>query len=165
MSVTAQLVDQIKTARQWTNNLLADIAEKDWLTMPGGGVGHTLWQVGHLAASQVALVHVRCFGRDYSSHAPLSYRDLFGKDSTPSADPSIYPPIKVVREFFERALRETLDLVSTMDEAALAETAGGAAHPYFSTKAGAVAMVAMHETFHGGQIALIRRVLGKRPLR
>ena len=118
-----------------------------------------------MAASQVALVHVRCFGRDYASHAPLSYRDLFGKDSTPSADASKYPSIKVVREFFVHTLRETLDLISTMDEAALEEKTSGAAHPYFSTRAGAVAMVAMHETFHGGQIALIRRVLGKQPLR
>jgi hypothetical protein len=162
---TKQLVDQIKTARQWTNTLLADIAEPDWYTMPGGGVGHTLWQVGHLASSQIALVHSRCFGKDFAAHAPASYRDVFGKGSTPSADPRNYPSIKEVRDFSERIQRETLDLVSTMDEAALAEKTAGDAHPYFSTKAGAVAMVAMHETFHGGQIAQIRRVLGRKPLR
>jgi hypothetical protein len=165
VSVIEQLQVQLRTARQWTNSLLADIAESEWFTPPRAGLGHAAWQVGHLAVSQVALVHGRCFGKAMSDHLPESYKALFGRGSTPVAEQAKYPPIAEIRSAFDRVQAESLQLVGRMSEADLSAATIGDPHPLFSTKGGAAAMAAMHETFHAGQIAMIRRFAGKSPLR
>ncbi|MFQ5428846.1 MAG: hypothetical protein ACE5E1_00940 [Phycisphaerae bacterium] len=85
MTKTELLVDRLQVARRWTKDLLADIDEGEWFNMPTAGVGHVAWQVGHLASSQVALIHVRCFGRDYEQCLPRRFREAFGRGSTPVA--------------------------------------------------------------------------------
>ena len=55
-----------------------------------------------------------------------------------------------------------------MDDALLAERAygaDGARHPHYDDKSGAVSHCNRHEAFHAGQIATIRRLLGKSFLR
>ena len=70
MNKAELLVDRMKAARNWTLGLLEDIKDAAWFTMPAPNTTHVAWQVGHLAVSQVALVHVRCFDRPYDQCAP-----------------------------------------------------------------------------------------------
>ena len=133
--------------------------------MPAPGINHVAWQVGHLAASQVALIHVRCFAKDYDHCAPAGFREKFGKGSSPLPDPSAYPAVADIRVAFGRIQAEAIDLIAAMSEADLNNPAGADPHPLFSTKQGAIATTALHETFHAGQIALLRRLAGKPPLR
>ncbi len=165
MNKLEMLIDRLQVARTWTKGLLTDVEESRWFDPPAPGVGHVAWQVGHLASSQVALIHVRCFGREYTQHAPERFRQTFGKGSTPVADPTAYPPISEIRRMFDQLHRESIDLIRGMTDAELDEPTLGEAHPMFTTKAGAIGTAAIHETFHGGQIALIRRLAGKKPLR
>lgn len=165
MSTLDLLIERLQTARKWTCNLLADIEEARWFDPPAPGAGHVAWQVGHLAASQVVLVHVRCFDRVYTDHLSATLRDAFGRGSKPVADRSAYPPISDIRAIFDRIHREAIDLVSGMSAAELDSATTGDPHPMFSTKGQAIGMAAMHESFHAGQIALIRRLAGKPPLR
>ena len=165
MTTLDLLIDRLHIARHWTANLLADIDEARWFDAPAPGAGHVAWQVGHLAASQVVLVHVRCFDRTYTDHLSAAFRDAFGRGSTPVANPAAYPPISDIRAAFERIHRESIELISGLNPAELDATVFGEAHPMFSTKGGAIGMAALHETFHAGQIALIRRLAGKAPLR
>lgn len=159
------LIDRLQVARNWTCNLLADIEEARWFDAPAPGAGHVAWQVGHLAASQVVLIHVRCFERTYTDHLSALFRDQFGRGSTPVANPAAYPPISDIRTAFDRIHRESIEMISGMNREELDSPTAGEPHPMFSTKAGAIGMAAMHETFHAGQIALIRRLAGKPPLR
>lgn len=165
MKITDLLVDRLQTGRMWTNSLLADIEESRWFEMPHPGVGHVAWQVGHLAASQIVLIHVRCFGMAYTDVAPDSIRTTFARGSTPVADKSKYPSIAEIRALFDRVQNDVIHRVSGMSESELDEQAGAEPHPMLKYKAGAIAMAAMHETFHAGQIAMIRRIFGKAPLR
>jgi hypothetical protein len=159
------LCDRLTVARGWTSSLLEDIDQSTWFNMPAPGINHVAWQVGHLAASQVSLIHVRCFAKDYDRCAPPGFREMFGKGSTPNANPGAYPPLADVRAAFDRIQAEALDLIASMSESDLNSPAGAEPHPLFSTKQGAIATTAMHETFHAGQIALLRRLAGKPPLR
>ena len=55
-----------------------------------------------------------------------------------------------------------------MSDAKLSEPAygkDGAPHPHYTRVAGAVGHASRHEAFHAGQIALLRRLLGKQFLR
>lgn len=159
------LLDRVTTARKWTNDLITDVEEAKWFDMPAGGIGHVAWQLGHLAASQVALVHMRCFGKKFTDVAPDSFRKTFGRGSEPVADRTKYPPLGEIRSEFDRIQADVLKLVSGLPDAALDEPAGAEPHPMFTTRCGAVGMVALHETFHAGQIAVLRRLFGKAPLR
>lgn len=165
MNMNDFLRDRLTVARSWTMSLLEDIDESTWFDMPAPGTNHVAWQIGHLAASQVALIHVRCFGKDYDHCAPAGFREKFGKGSTPLADPSAYPSIADIRAAFDRIQTEALDLIAALSESDLDSPTGGEQHPLFSTKQGAIATAALHETFHAGQIALLRRLAGKPPLR
>lgn len=163
MDAIVLLKDRLTLARKWTNDLIADIDESQWFFQPGPGLGHVAWQLGHLAASQIVLVHMRCFGRKFEDCAPADYMGTFARGSTPVADPSKYPSIKMIREFFNRTQAEVLDKVSGLSAADLDQATEP--HPMFTNRGGAIGMAAMHETFHAGQIAMIRRLMGKTFLR
>jgi len=165
MDMISLLLDRLQSARNWTNSLLEDVDESKWFDAPGPKLGHIAWQVGHLASSQIILVHMRCFGKEYAGCAPAEYQKLFGRGSTPVADPAAYPPISRIREFFSRIHGECLDMIAKMPTPELDKPAGAEPHPMFTNKAGAIGMAAMHECFHAGQIAMIRRLMGKPPLR
>ncbi len=166
MTTLEFLIDRLMTARKWTNSLLVDIEESQWFTMPPtGGTGHIAWQIGHLAASQLVLIPNRCFNRPFTEFVTDEFRAPFMRGSTPHADPSEYPPLAEIKNFFERTQQTCIELVRSMPETELTEPAGSDPHPLFSNKAGAISVAALHETFHAGQIAMIRRSLGKNPLR
>ena len=159
------LIERISKARGWTESLIADIDERQWFEMPAPGVGHVAWQLGHLAASQIALVHVRCLGKSADACIDPALRGAFGKGSTPVADASRYPSIADIRKLFDETQHQVIETIRNMSDADLDAPAGTDPHPLFDTKGGALATAAMHETFHAGQIAMSRRIWGKKPLR
>ena len=159
------LINRLEVARHWTASLLKDIEPSAWFDPPGPGLGHAAWQAGHLAASQIMLLHVRCLGKKFPDCAPAEYQKLFARGSTPVADAKAYPPLSTIRDFFDRTQKECLEMIRAMPVAELDKPAGAEPHPMFSDKAGAISTLTMHECFHAGQIALIRRLRGKAPLR
>jgi uncharacterized damage-inducible protein DinB len=159
------LADRLKLSRKWTTDLIADIDESTWFDPPCKGFGHVAWQLGHLGASQIALIHIRCFGKKFTDHAPENYLKLFGRGSEPVGGAANYPAIRDIRAFFERIQQESLQLIGSVDDASLTMATTGDPHPMFQDRSGAMAMAATHETFHAGQIAMIRRLAGKKPLR
>jgi len=85
-----------------------------------------------------------------------------------SAKEHDYPSVQTVLGTMTEVHAKTLAAVGGMSDALLAEPAyggDGKPHPHYKDKAGAVAHCNRHEAFHAGQIALIRRLLGKAFLR
>ena len=113
------------------------------------------------------LVHVRCLGRNA---LPESFVRRFpiGEPVRP-ARAFDYPPVDEVLRTMDEVHERTCAAVRAMDDALLAEPAysadGKTPHPHYRDKRGAVAHCALHETFHAGQLATIRRLLGKPFLR
>ncbi len=160
------LADQLDWTRQWTLKLLADLKGDDWVFQPAAGLAHPLWLCGHLACSQHLLIHVRCLGKgvleeSFTKHFPIGGPVKSGKEHD-------YPPVATVLSTMEEVQQQTLSAVRGMSDALLAEPAfggDGKPHPHYKDKAGAVAHCNRHEAFHAGQIAMIRRLLGKAFLR
>jgi len=165
VSMQSFLVERIEIARAWTRSLIADIEPERWFEMPAPGVGHVAWQLGHLAVSQVALIHMRCFDKPLDACIAPALRDTFGRGSTPIGDPSAYPAADDVRALFDSIQHEAVELIRGLPDAELDAKPGVDPHPLFHTKAGAINTAAMHETFHAGQIAMMRRIWGRAPLR
>ena len=165
MNKAELLADRLQAARRWTLSLLNDIPESTWFDMSAAGHTHVAWQVGHLTASIVSLIHVRCLGRAFEDCLPADLREKFGIGSSPVADAAAHPPAAEIRALFDRIHADAVAAVTEMTEADLSSPAGGPPHPLFTTREEAVATAVMHEAFHAGQLALLRRLAGKGPLR
>lgn len=166
MSLGAILADQLDGTRDWTMRLLSDIGGGDWTFAPAAGLAHPLWICGHLAVSQHLLIHVRCLGRgvldeDFCANFPIG-------GPVPGADRQGYPPPDELLAVMAATHERTLEAVQNVDGATLAEPAfgaGGQPHPHYRDKLGAITHCMRHEAFHAGQLAMIRRLLGKPFLR
>lgn len=166
MTQTELLAEQLDGSRQWTLMLLADMNGDDWTHQPGPGLAHALWICGHLTSAQNTLIHVRCLGTPALDDSFKAHFAL-GKPVA-SATEHAYPSVDAVRATMDEVHQKTLSAIRSMSDAVLDEPASGAEgrpHPHYSDKRGAVAHCNRHEAFHAGQLATIRRLLGKPFLR
>jgi hypothetical protein len=166
MTVGEVLAEQLDGTRDWTLKLIADLKGDDWRFAPMPGLAHPLWLCGHLAVSQDILIHARCLGRGVVDPAFAAKFPIGGP--VPSAGEAVYPSPEAIRRVMDETHARTLAAVRGMPDALLAEPAfgkDGAIHPHYRDKRGAVSHCVRHEAFHAGQIAMIRRLLGKPFLR
>lgn len=158
-------VRQIEFARSYTWTLLEDLDDEEWFVRPVPDQSHIAWQVGHITMAQYALTLLRIRGKEPEDQDFItnSFFKFFKKGS--SAQPSdTGPSLSDIRSTFQavydRAMMEmpnySLDL---LDESLPA--------PFFATptKLGSMLFASHHELLHAGQIGLIRRLLGKPPVR
>lgn len=167
MTISEFLAEELQDTREWTRKLIADLHGDDWVFQPAPGLAHPLWICGHLAVSQHTLVFVRCLKQNilvesFSRHFPIGGPIASAKDYG-------YPNIANILDTMEDMHEQTVAAVHGMSDALLSEPAfaadGKSPHPHYKDKRGAVAHCNRHEAFHAGQLAMIRRLLGKQFLR
>ncbi len=156
---------QIVAAREYTLTLLADLEPEQWLQTPGE-TSSIAWQVGHLAMAEYGLCMFRIRGRRETDLQLMSgrFRKQFSRGSTPPSDPARCPSPEEIRQVFDRVHQQALEELAAVREQDLAERIEEP-HVVFDTKLGALFFCAHHEMLHAGQIGLLRRWLGKPPLR
>ena len=157
---------QIEFARGYTLQLLEDVDDADWFRQPTEGVSHIAWQVGHLAMAEYALTMIRVRGKEPEDEQiiPANFFRRFQKGTTPAPDAAEYPTPDEIRQVLarvhERALQELNGYTDDDLDVKLPEP-----HAVFDTKLGSVFFCSAHELIHAGQIGLLRRLLGKKPVR
>jgi hypothetical protein len=165
--VTLQLaIQQIEFARGYVRGILAEIDEAEWFTMPAGAPTHVAWQVGHLAMAEYGLCLFRQRGRQEIDLELMTsgFRKQFSRGSVPAADAEQYPPLAEIRATFDRVHAQFVKEAATFTEQQLAEPVE---MPYavHATKLGCLLFCSHHEMLHAGQLGLLRRLLGKQPIR
>lgn len=157
---------RIARARQYTKQLLEDIEDELWLVRPEGCPTHVAWQVGHIAMAQYALCLMRVREAQPGDRELMSrpFRKQFSKGSAPAGDTENHPTPAEIRRVFDAVHAQVLKEAPLLDEAEL-EQELAAPHEMFTTKIGALHFSADHEMLHAGQIGLLRRMLGKAPVR
>jgi hypothetical protein len=159
-------IKQIEFARGYTLSLLADVADDEWFLMPGGAQTHLAWQMGHLAMAQYGLTLFRQRGRQPEDLDLMTstFRKQFSKGTTPQPDPGQNPPLAEIRATFDRVYEQMQKEVPQIAAVSLDEPIDMpfAAYP---TKLGALLFCSHHELLHAGQIGILRRLLGKPPIR
>jgi DinB family protein len=159
-------IQQIEFARSYMLSILAEIDEADWFTMPHGCPTHVAWQVGHLAMAEYGLCLFRQRGRQETDAELMSssFRKQFSRGSVPEADASKYPSPAEIRATLDRVHAQVLKEAATFTAEQLQEPVDlpYAAEP---TKLGALLFCSHHEMLHAGQLGLLRRLLGKQPIR
>ncbi len=160
------VVRQIRFAREYTLSLIGDIQPEDWFRQPSEGVSHLAWQVGHLAMAQYGLCLFRMRGRADIDMELMSssFRKKFSKGTTPDPDASRNPRPEEIRGVFDRVCEQSLLELANVTDSQLDEPID---MPYaaYPTKFGGLLFCSHHEMLHAGQIGLLRRLLGKSPVR
>jgi uncharacterized damage-inducible protein DinB len=165
MSRLDEALQQIKFARQYTTELLEQTDHADWFRMPTEGVTHIAWQVGHLALAEYFLLLDRIRGRKAEDADLISdqFRALFTRLSEPIRDQSKYPKPAEIRAIFDRVHQQALAELAHVPDDVLDQPVDRP-HRVFTTKLGALIWFPQHELLHTGQIALLRRMFGAKPM-
>lgn len=157
---------QIASAREYTLSLLDDLEPEEWFQMPREPVSHIAWQVGHIAMAQfrLCLERLRNLQPGDWELVPKDFLKTFGKGTTPEVERSRYPNPQEIRAAMNRVHESVLQEIPQYTEDDLTTPLRNP-HPIFKTKLEALYFSAQHEMLHAGQIGLLRRLIGKRPLR
>lgn len=165
MSRIRTAIQQMAFARRYTLSLLNTIPAEQWFVMPQPGTTHVAWQVGHLAMAQYRLCLERWRGVRPEDEAliPTPFLNLFLRDSVPNADAAAYPPAAEIRAVFDRVYDFTMNAVAGYDEAEF-DLPVRTPHKLCATRGECLFWASAHEMLHAGQIGLLRRLLGHKPV-
>jgi DinB superfamily len=159
-------LDRVAIARGFTKQFLAELTPEEWFWQPPELTTHVAWQVAHLSVAQYRLCLERIRGRVAADDdmMPVAYLERFMLSSQPVAGTANNPPIAEIERVFDGVHQLSLtELAERTDEDM--DVPLEQPRPLFRTKLGAVEWCAQHEFVHAGQIALLRRLMGKAPLR
>ena len=158
---------RIEFVRGYTLSLLEDLDDEDWFWMPAGLTTHIAWQVGHIAMSEYGLTLFQQRGRQREVDAELmssKFRKLFMRGTVPLADREGHPQPDEILQVLNRVHAQMRKEVVTFDGDQLDEPLGPPTSAY-ATRYGALLFAGDHEMLHAGQIGMLRRLMGKQPLR
>ena len=166
MTMLEAAVGQIKFAREYCLELLDHTPDEVWFDMPAGLPTHIAWQVGHIAMAQFRLCLERLRNLQLGDWDLISKNFLrtFAKGTVPAEDLSDYPKPDEIEAVLHRVYDAVLKEIPNYEEHDL-EVPFRNPHPIFKTKKEALFFSAQHEMLHAGQIGILRRLLGKSPVR
>ena len=165
MSRLREALDQIDFARRYTLERLDGVPQSDWFTVPPGGVSHVAWQAGHLALTEYRICLARLRPRTPEDEALMpidSYMKLFGAGTNPGPAAE-YPPAAEIRAALNRVHARVMDELASYPDADL-DLPPLIPHPLCATRIASLRYGPLHEMIHCGQIAMIRRMLGQKPI-
>ena len=164
MSRLTEALDQIDFARRYTRERIETVPLADWFTIPPGGVTNVAWQVAHLARSEYRLCLVRLRPRSAADAELISDEvlALFGTNTVPTSAAEFLPAAEVLATF-DRVHARVMEELANHPDADL-DLPPLEPHPYLPTRIAALRYAPLHEMIHCGQIALVRRMLGQKPI-
>jgi hypothetical protein len=138
---------------------LSDLSDADLILRPVPAAHHAAWQIGHLILSESQMINGV---RPSSAPAlPPEFAARHDKGSGKVDDSTQFYTKTQYITFMNNVREATLGLLSQLSEEELSKP-GPEAMRNYAPKVGSVFLsIANHELMHSGQIAVIRRALGK----
>jgi hypothetical protein len=149
-----------KSAREWLRYWSSDFSEKEAVTSAGTGANPLAWQLGHIACTQ-DMVYSLFTGKP--GVVPEAVRSLCGTSSPAPTEGTRFPPMAELWGLLERTQANVLQLIETASDADL-DKPPVKPHPFFHTLGQSVYTIATNEAYHTGQVGVIRKALGKKPI-
>ncbi len=161
MSRLSEALEQIDFTRRYLLERL-DVPLADWFAMPGG-VTHVAWQVGHLAFAEYRICLERLRPRTPADESliPDAFIAMFRREALP-ADVTGFTA-EEIRAVFDRVHAQVMTELPSYPDADL-DRAPLLPHPLFTTRIAGLRYAPLHEMIHVGQVAMIRRLLGMKPI-
>ena len=164
MSRLSEALAQIDFARRYTRERIDTVPLSEWFTIPPNGVTNMAWQVGHLTMAEYRLCLERLRPRTAADAELISDEllKMFARDSVPGSA-SDYPPAAEILEVFDRVHARVMEELPSYPDADL-DLPPLKPHPKFATRIAGLRYAPLHAMIHCGQIALVRRMLGQKPI-
>ena len=159
-------VSGMEMARWFTLSSVEDLTDEEMMFQPAEGLNHPLWLLGHIATSESGLILSLCKGEGL---LPRDWMGTFGIGSKPVADATVYPSRAEVLSWLEKTHVAAIDYVRSLTPEDLDRRPVGidrfpkSAQERFSSVAKAITGHIAHESSHTGQVAMLRRLMGKSP--
>jgi len=146
------------TSRYVMSTYLEDMSDAELLVQPVEGAHHAAWQLGHLILSERRMVDAVRGG------SGIALPDGFEAAHPKGGAPGIREAVVRKSEYqglMELQRQQTLGLLARLPEEELSAVAPEIVRAYAPTVGAVFATIGGHELMHSGQIAVIRRALGK----
>jgi len=157
MDTKENLARRLKASRKFTERLLATFTKpEEWLHRVHPTANHAMWIVGHIATVDNNVLGML---RAPSHVAKPEWDTLFGMNSTPQDDASLYPTTEELLAYFQDRREKFLDFLATQTESSLAQPVPAGSPPIFTDYASAFERLAFHEAMHAGQLTVARQSL------
>jgi uncharacterized damage-inducible protein DinB len=162
MNLADRLLRQLEMIRDTTEKILAAFeTPEDWTHQVVPGTNHALWFAGHMATADNYFIS--CVAPERAKKFD-DWDKLFGMGSKPTGDPDDYPPVAEVLDAMRERRSVLLDLLRGRTDAELAAPPVSGATDFWPDLGSIYEMTPWHETLHLGQVTIVRRALGHRPL-
>lgn len=158
MSFQSVAQELLGTSRYVMTAYLSDMTDEDILVCPVPGAHHAAWQLGHLISNERRMVEGVRSGSGIE--LPIDFEIAHGKDVALDAVRGALPIAHYV-ELLRSQREKTLSLLSQLSESDFERPAPDFMRGYAKHVSSVFLSIASHELMHAGQIAVIRRLLGK----
>ncbi|XAL98095.1 DinB family protein [Phycisphaeraceae bacterium D3-23] len=162
MNAAQALTHGLNTSAHLFTTLAQDLRDHPMARAVEGGI-HATWAVGHVAFSE-AHFHQMITGQD---NPIASWGEHLAGGTTPTDDASVYPSYDEALKQLQALHNKTVELVKGMSESDLDRKVDGMPEefePFFGTVGKVLCAAIIHPMHHNGQLADIRRSLGRDPL-
>jgi hypothetical protein len=162
MDVKPMLVAISNDARGWLNLWARDFTEEEArLSVPASRTPNPLaWQLSHIACVEDDVAQLFTNEEGSPSLVPASLRASCATGSPAPDYTTEYPALPELWALLERTHTRLLTILNAAEEADL-DRPPRVANPYFRSLAQGVYEAALHENYHVGEIAALRKTLGK----
>jgi hypothetical protein len=150
------LREHLSTIHVMLKRLVDDISEEESVTILGDNPNHIKWQTGHLVFT--AVLAARTLGGEIP--VPDGWAAIFRRGATapdPGAKLPLLSEIRTVLYSSHERVQALID--QTSDE--YLDTNRVIAPNWEASPMSALLFLAAHDFYHGGQIAMIRRAIGR----
>jgi hypothetical protein len=162
MELKATLLAISDDARGWLKAWARDFTEAE-ACQPGpesNAPNPIAWQLGHLACVEDEVARLFTVESTTAPLVPAALQRVCATGSPPPEPTTSYPPLTELWELLERTHRRLLTVLEAADAADL-ERPPRVANRYFRSLGQGVYEAALHENYHVGEIAALRKLLGK----
>ena len=153
----------LENSRGWTMGLLNDMKNEPFVQPTPNGGNHPIWVLGHIVRAESDLVD--CFVQGKPNRFP-ELEEKFSMGTTPSANGDDYPSMDELCDKYDQMRAATLAFIDTLTEDDLDKPSHAPEEfgQTFGTVGACLSAIAIHTSFHGGQVADARRAAGRGPL-
>ncbi|HOD67137.1 MAG TPA: DinB family protein [candidate division Zixibacteria bacterium] len=157
MTNSENLLYMMRINQRALKALLDDITEEESMVRGRDSLLHIRWLTGHLVYN---VNHVLAMIGSLPVMLPSSYKQLFDRGSAITNDPKAYPSLAALRSELLDLHDRLIDVLPGVSDDDLDEPLPKDAG-FNAVRLNAASFMCMHTFYHCGQIAMIRRVLGR----
>lgn len=152
----------IDSGLQLSQSYLADLTDDELLVRPVPGANHIAWQLGHLIVNEHEMIEAACPGS--MPALPDGFAEKYTPETAGLDAREAFHPKSVYMNAIEVQRSGTLQALEKLTDEDLDKPAPEKYRNFLKTVGELFAIQGTHWMMHGGQWAVIRRKLGRKPL-